>query len=626
MTNISNNTITTATNTITTATNTTKQFVSNNGKMLFVILFLLSAIIFTIVYLYRFFKKQKKKDKEDTHIYPGYSLPCPDYWTEVDDSDTNTNTNKKNTKQDKSTSNECIVPTTTQSNELKKGVCYNPKQLGTCRVQTTILYGDNIYLVNLTNGYINEHKNKVEKPLTINNDISYNTDVSYITLSDNISSCNTFIDNVNKNDLTCYTKKNITNNLNYTQRNTSDHFIKDVPGTLRDAEGICNGDNKLDLPLDWKEWGNPELSTSISKERLRTLKENKEKIPKGRLTCLPNKNMSFKENSQCPEFYEKNLPDAYYYKELPNKNGGFQWQTRHPGESDIPKNMECQAIKKYNNIFKLLYTKINAPGASLTEGNRDPKDSVWVRSFCKNDMNKKEIINTLIPSEKSIWTLEKANHKKNKDPIEYYNLDDIKLEKHTFYIKHTNPETLNTHYVTLCTNNIITSDTSSLYISHPSKCKPSYISVVSSQKPATSSNISSWIFYKYTDESITLEQKENTNTINTKDKVYIGSMYKYDVDNNRPTYFLSTCGNKKNDKFLQLVEFKDLQTSDSAWSFIIQTSSENNPVISKIDFNTVLGIDIHKNPDIANNNHNLTKKCEWAKSCGVTWDVVDKLC
>jgi len=64
MSNISNNTITTATNTITTATNTTKQFVSNNGKMLFVILFLLSAIIFTIVYLYRFFKKQKKRIKK----------------------------------------------------------------------------------------------------------------------------------------------------------------------------------------------------------------------------------------------------------------------------------------------------------------------------------------------------------------------------------------------------------------------------------------------------------------------------------------------------------------------------------------------------------------------------------
>jgi uncharacterized protein YueI len=617
MTNISNNTITIA-------TNKTKQFVSNNGKMLFLILFLLTAIIFIIVYLYRFFKKQKKKDKENTIIYPGYSLPCPDYWTEVNDSDTATK--KKTTKQDNKQSNECIVPTTTstQSNELKRGVCYNPKQLGTCRTQSTILYGDSIYLVNLTNNYIIDHKDKVEQPLTINNDISYNTDISYITLSDNISSCTTSIDSVNKNDLNCYTKKNITNKLNYTQRTTSNHFIKDVQGTLREAEGICNGENKLDLPLDWKEWTNPELAVSLYKERLRELKNNKEKIPKGRLTCLPNKNISFKENSQCPEFYEKNLPDVYYYKELPSKNGGYQWQTRHPGETDIPKNMECQAIKKYNNIFKLIYTKINTPASSLIEGNS--KDRVWVRSFCKNDMNKKEILNTLIPSKKSIWTLEKTTDKKNKDPIQYYNLDDTKLEKHTFYIKHTNSETLNTHYVTLCTNNIISSDTSSLYISHPSKCKPSYISVVSSQKPAISSDISTWIFYKYTDNSITLEKTDTTNTINTKDKVYIGSMYKYDVDNNRPTYFLSTCGNKKNDKFLQLIEFKDLQTSDSAWSFIIQTSSKNNPIVSEVDFNTILGININKNPDIVNNKHNLIKKCEWAKSCGVTWDVVDKLC
>ena len=80
-------------------------------------------------------------------------------------------------------------------------------------------------------------------------------------------------------------------------------------------------------------------------------------------------------------------------------------------------------------------------------------------------------------------------------------------------------------------------------------------------------------------------------------------------------------------QYLQLIKITDIEQSDTIWSFIVKTSSTGNPIISEVDFKSILGIpDINNNLDVANNNHNLKKKCEWAKSCGLTWDVVDKMC
>ena len=50
---------------------------------------------------------------------------------------------------------------------------------------------------------------------------------------------------------------------------------------------------------------------------------------------------------------------------------------------------------------------------------------------------------------------------------------------------------------------------------------------------------------------------------------------------------------------------------------------ENGDKIKNIDFNTYLDT---SDPAINNNPFNLKKKCQWAKKCRVTWDILDSIC
>ena len=563
--------------------------VTKHKTPLLFIVFVLLAIIFIIVYIYQYFKKKKKKDKKE-NIYPGYSLPCPDYWLGV------------------------------SGNKKTNGICYNPKKLGTCRQSTNIHYGDHIYIVNLTNKYISLHKDDVsQKPLSINTQMSYNPDISYLTLTDTISSCNQDIDN-NIDSLSCYEKKNIINKINYNQSRGQTHIISQMNGSLDEAKEKCNNSNDKDVPIEWLEWTHPDLEQSnVSDSRKRELVNNKSRIKNKLFICNP----STKNTENCLNYYsEKNkLPDKMYYKMIDKQT--YQWTKIQPTNEDIPPSMTCMGIKNEDNIYKLIYGNNNLPESSLIEGTSD--DKVWVRSFCKNDIHKKELTNALIPTDNSIWILEHCDDAKNKESITYYTTNSKK--KSLFYITCKDKETRNKQYITICNNNV--NDTTQQYISAPSNCTSDYMSIVSTKKHKKIDTYK-WFFYKVptNNKADIIQTKDDpTSPIQSTDKVYIASMYKYDKVNNKPTYLLGTCGKKKNNKYLQLIKITDIEQSDTIWSFIVKTSSTGNPIISEVDFKSILGIpDINNNLDVANNNHNLKKKCEWAKSCGLTWDVVDKMC
>ena len=580
-----NNTINNVKHTI----NNVKEQISINKMPVFFVCFIIIAIICTIIYIYRYFKNKKKQEKKES-VYPGYTLPCPDYWTDI------------------------------SGEEKTDGICHNPKQLGTCRKFTNIYYGDQLYLLNLTNKYITKHSNNIDKqPLTINTDLSYNPNISYLTVTDKISSCNELSATIVPNILSCYEKKNITNHLNYDKQGHGNHIITNVKGSLDDAKIICNQTNDKDSPSEWLEWKNPELSkTTITKERIKELEENRKNIKDKLFIC----GSSEQNTENCLEYYSDNniLPDKVYYK--PHENDTYHWQKTHPKNLTIPSSMKCQGIKKYHDIYKLIYGKVNIPESVLQEGHSN--DTVWVKSFCNNDEFKKTIINTLIPTEQSIWELENVSESNSTEAISYYDSTKTTIFNNIFYIKHVDTSTKNSNYLTICDNNSIHSESSSenIYISAPEKCQSQYRSVVSTKTKGTDDEYK-WIFYK---ENKGPNIVDTQTTIQSGDNVYIASMYEYNTTKNQPKYILGTCGKHNTDKYLQLIEFKDRNTSDNIWSFIVKSSSENNPVIQDVNFNTLLGINIRENPTVANNKHNLKRKCEWAKSCDLTWDVVDKLC
>ena len=51
------------------------------------------------------------------------------------------------------------------------------------------------------------NKDKIKKPLDINTDMSYNPDLTYLTLTNKPSSCSTNIDTSTIDDMSCYKKK-----------------------------------------------------------------------------------------------------------------------------------------------------------------------------------------------------------------------------------------------------------------------------------------------------------------------------------------------------------------------------------------------------------------------------------
>ena len=154
---------------------TVSKHVTDNKKILFILGTVIIAVIIIVVYLYRYFKNEKERKKKKTIPY---APPCPDYWTDIS-GDTKT-----------------------------PGICHNPESLGTCRRNSNIHYGDYIYLVNMTNDYVSSadlHNNP--KPISVNTDMSYNPNISYMTLSHTISSCDPNMSDITSGDLTCYEKK-----------------------------------------------------------------------------------------------------------------------------------------------------------------------------------------------------------------------------------------------------------------------------------------------------------------------------------------------------------------------------------------------------------------------------------
>lgn len=573
---------------------TIKDGVGDNSFTIFIVLLVITSIGIICIYVYKHITKEKKKVKTDpdADIYPGYTLPCPDYWTNI-----------------------------SGNGEKHDGICYNPEKLGTCRIHTNIHYGDSIYIINVSNQYIDLHKDDIIKqPININTDLSYNPDISYMTLSHTFSSCNTDMNASKIDDMTCYEKKKIVNNIPYINKKDPNFYIKNVDDSLHRAKEICNGKSDIHVPIGWHVYINDIYKvdinrlTSDGKNKL-ALKKNEietytSRRPKNkRYICMYNKNKT----TYCSL---AKISKCYFTILLDNNNKkiGMEWQINPPTDDIIPESMKCQGIKKYNDIFKLIYGKVSIPEGSLTEGHSN--DTVWVKSFCKNTTTNRNIFNTLIPTDKSIWSLEHVDDILKTEPLAYYQPND----KHIFYIKHIDVETRDVDYISICNNNIIT-DTTKNYISNPEGCKPSYMSIVSTNAP--NSNMSHWILYRHVNNPVT---EQSNHTVHTVEQFYLGSMYKYDVANNRPRYFLGTCGKKKNDKYLQLIEYDDLDTYDNAWSCIITAPSKLNPIIPEINLNDMLGIDIKKNEDISNNKYNLRKKCEWAKSCNTPWDVVDKLC
>lgn len=559
---------------------TVSKHVTDNKKILFILGTVIIAVIIIVVYLYRYFKNEKERKKKKTIPY---APPCPDYWTDIS-GDTKT-----------------------------PGICHNPESLGTCRRNSNIHYGDYIYLVNMTNDYVSSadlHNNP--KPISVNTDMSYNPNISYMTLSHTISSCDPNMSDITSGDLTCYEKKNILNKISYTKKNPNVH-IRHVTGTLDKAESICSGIGEEELPINWNIFIHPDMTNDT--------------VPDERKKQMENKRLSIPKNTQftCTAASMPCVPDhdgisKAYYKRI---RGGYIWQVSPPQVEEIPPAMNCQGIKKTDeDQYALIYGKTAIPQSSLIEGESD--DTVWVKSLCKKNPVNKNIKNALIPTKQSIWMLENVSDKETSRPISYYNSDDT--FSHKFYIKYINPNTKQTSYTTVCNNNIIRANAPAMYISKPEHCTSEYMSIVSTDMPTDYG--SGWIFYKYTDTSTPtfISTNDESPPISSSDIFYIGSMYKYNTTEKRPEYFLGTCGKRKNDSYLQLVHYDDLEQSNNVWTFIVNASKDNNPIISKIDFNTKLGIDIEKNPDIIHKNIYNKKKCEWAKTCDVTWDIIDKMC
>ena len=584
-------------------TTTVTKSINNNKKLLIIIVASIIGIIIIVAYLYYYFNKKKEENKKNK-IYPGYYAPCPDYWTDISGDGTKT-----------------------------PGICHNPEKLGVCRVNTSIQYGDHIYLVNVTDKYINMNKDKIKKPLDINTDMSYNPDLTYLTLTNKPSSCSTNIDTSTIDDMSCYKKKNITNKIPYTQKKHATIFIRNVSGTLNNAKQICDEKEKLELPLDWNVWETPTFkeynNKKTSSARKKEIEKNKDKIEDKLYNCSKNTiNECLEEvmGGKGIDVWGAALPPKIYWQ-MGEGGRDSKWRISHPNKVTIPKGMKCKGIKKHHELFKLMYGYPHISKNNLIEGESD--DTVWVKSFCENNLTH-AVVNQLVPSNKSMWIFEqiKKGGSGTTDTITYYkdNKADI------FYISNKDDETNEISYISVCDNNIVSAG-EKIFISHPDTCDASHKSVLCSKEKHASK--SQWIFYKHTNknnvESDTLGLPPKPNkppSVHNTDYVYIGSMYKYDSVNKRPKYFLSTCGSNLHNKHLQLVEFKDIanNTYNNQWSFIIKKTTKNNPIITNINLNDVLGLDIEKNNDVANNKHNLHKKCAWAKTCDVTWDVVDKLC
>ena len=242
--------------------NTVTKTINNNKKILLIIVASITGIVIIIAYLYYYFNKKREKNKKNKK-YPGYYLPCPDYWTNISGDGTKT-----------------------------PGICHNPEKLGVCRKNTSIQYGDHIYLVNVTNNYINVNKDKIKKPLDINTNITYNPDLTYLTLTSKPSSCSPNIDNYTLEDMACYKKKSITNKIPYTKKKHSTIFIRNVSGTLNNAKQICDEKEKLELPLDWNVWETPTFkeynNKKTSSARKKEIEKNKDKIEDKLYNCSKN--------------------------------------------------------------------------------------------------------------------------------------------------------------------------------------------------------------------------------------------------------------------------------------------------------------------------------------------------
>ena len=518
---------------------TTPTLFSNFNKKYYYY-FLVLCIIFIIIIVIRIYNKL---NKNETNINTCSSInknkqldlnkvsPCPDYWTDIID------------------------------NKKTPGICHNTHKLGNCRKDQSIFYLDTVYLINVKNEYIRKQDSsydvsdiKSDDSYNINDQISYNTNFTYLTLTDNISTCNSL-----SNDFSCYEMKSVSDTITPTTKDPN-ITLYDISGHLEDAKLICNNREQCAINYSNRYSG----ITGDSKNHWTTQGKTEQR-------------------GWCGKAGES--------KFSPDISTGYYEQSIHADpdyDKELPINKECQGIMKHNNKYKLIYGKTDLNALPLEDSN----NKVWIKSFCtSSDNTNKEIMNTFIPINKSRWVLEKKSNTNDTNPLQ---------SNDTFYIKCiNNGEEL---YLTICENNNI-QEHSKLLAAAPLGCNKNFSSVHASKDKNINSE---W----------TCTSFANSNTlIQSNEYIYLSPV-------KQPTLYLSTCGNKLNNTYLQLTSF-DNNKYNNIWKIIVHTSDVHNPVIDSFNFNTELQTN---DQGISNNMFNLKKKCKWAKKCNVTWDIVDTLC